>query len=140
MEKLKANIQQVEVAGDHLKVARAMAVELDIRRQGNRECLVALRKQEKAAAEPVRGVEPPPANAWVFRPGQVIVRMPRGEAKALVETDQEAVEVEIRDNERAVKRALKDLDDKGAIPGSVGSGLLNAFVNLEDNKGKNKGS
>ena len=48
------------------------------------------------------------------------------------------VEVEIRDNEKVVKRALKDLDDKGGTPGSVGSGLLNAFVNLEDTK-KNKG-
>ena len=44
------------------------------------------------------------------------------------------MEGDIDVNEIAKKKALKDLDDKGATPGSVGSGLLNAFVNLKDTK------
>ena len=46
------------------------------------------------------------------------------------------MEGEIRINEREVKRALKELNDKGGVPNTVGDGLLKAFVNLEDNKGK----
>ena len=53
-------------------------------------------------------------------------------------TDQETVEGEIRTNEKEVKRALKELNDKGGVPNTVGDGLLNAFVNLEDNRGKKK--
>lgn len=53
-------------------------------------------------------------------------------------TDQEQVEGEIRSNEQGLKRALKDLNDKGGVPKSVGKGLLNAFVNLEDNKNMTK--
>ena len=48
------------------------------------------------------------------------------------------MEGEIRTNEREVKRALKELNDKGGVPNTVGDGLLNAFVNLSDNKGKKK--
>lgn len=40
MEQLKQGIQQVEVAADAFKCAKAKGVELDRRRQGNRECLV----------------------------------------------------------------------------------------------------
>ena len=58
--------------------------------------------------------------------------MPRGAAKTLVEKDQEVVEGEIRTNERALKKALKELNDKGGVPNTVGEGLVNAFVNLED--------
>jgi hypothetical protein len=35
-------------------------------------------------------------------------------------------------------RYIKELNDKGGVPSTVGQGLLNAFVNLEDNKGKKK--
>ena len=41
-------------------------------------------------------------------------------------------------NEKAKKRALKNLNDQGAVPDSVGQGLLNAFVNLRDDA-KTKG-
>lgn len=51
--------------------------------------------------------------------------------------DQESVEVEIRSNERELKRALKSLSDKGGVPNAVGTGLLNAFINLEDGKAPN---
>lgn len=80
------------------------------------------------------GAERPPANVYVFGPGQVIVQMPRDEAKTLVEKDQVVLEGAIRTNEHALKRALKDLNDKGGVPDSVGPGLLNAFINLEDTK------
>jgi len=85
MEKLKQGIQEVEVAADAFKLAKAKGIDLDRRRQGNRECLAALRRQDKGVKDRSPGDDKPPANAFVFSPGQVIVRMPREAAKALVE-------------------------------------------------------
>ena len=135
MEQLKRGIVQVEVAADALKRASSRGVELDRRRQGDREAAHALRKQAKAAAERAPGDPRPPANAFVFQPGGVIVRMPRDAALDLVERDMATVEQEIRDNDREKKRALKELGDKGGVPDTVGKGLLGAFVNLRDDGG-----
>jgi len=135
MEQLKRGIVQVEVAADALKRASSRGVELDRRRQGDREAAHALRKQAKAAAERAPGDPRPPANAFVFQPGGVIVRMPRDAALDLVERDAATVEQEIRDNDREKKRALKELGDKGGVPDTVGEGLLGAFVNLRDDGG-----
>lgn len=132
VEQLKAGIQRAEVAGEALKLTSRTGVELDRKRQGNRECLRALRKQDIAARERRPGDPRPPARSFQFRPGGVIVRMTREESIAALERDQERLEADITANEVAKKKALKDLNDKGGVPDSVGQGLLNAFVNLRD--------
>lgn len=132
VEQLKAGIQRAEVAGEALKLTSRTGVELDRKRQGNRECLRALRKQDIAARERRPGDPRPPARSFQFRPGGVIVRVTREESIAALERDQERLEADITANEVAKKKALKDLNDKGGVPDSVGQGLLNAFVNLRD--------
>jgi hypothetical protein len=94
--------------------------------------LRALRKQDIAARERQPGDPRPPARSFQFRPGGVIVRVTREESIAALERDQERLEADITANEVAKKKALKDLNDKGGVPDSVGQGLLNAFVNLRD--------
>ena len=133
MEQPKRGIVQVEVAADALKRASSRGVELDRRRQGDREAAHALRKQAKAAAERAPGDPRPPANAFVFQPGGVIVRMPRDAALDLVERDAATVGAG-SDNDRE-KAAAKELGDKGGVPDTVGEGLLGAFVNLRDDGG-----
>ena len=137
MEQLKTGIQQAEVAAEALKLTTKTGIELDRRRQGNRECLRALRKQDIALAERQPGDPKPPANSFQFRPGGVICRMTRGEALHSLEQDQQRIENDIMENELAKKKALQNLNDKGGVPDTVGQGLLNAFVNLKaNNSGK----
>ena len=138
VEQLKAGIQRAEVAAEALKLTSRTGVELDRKRQGNRECLRALRKQDIAARERQPGDPRPPARSFQFRPGGVVVRMTRDESIAALERDQARLEADITANEKAKKRALKNLNDQGAVPDSVGQGLLNAFVNLRDDA-KSKG-
>ena len=138
VEQLKAGIQRAEVAAEALKLTSRTGVELDRKRQGNRECLRALRKQDIAARERQPGDPRPPARSFQFRPGGVVVRMTRDESIAALERDQARLEADITANEMAKKRALKNLNDQGAVPDSVGQGLLNAFVNLRDDA-KSKG-
>ena len=95
MEQLKTGIQQAEVAAEALKLTTKTGIELDRRRQGNRECLRALRKQDIALAERQPGDPKPPANSFQFRPGGVICRMTRGEALHSLEQDQQRIEQRI---------------------------------------------
>ena len=139
VEQLKADIQRAEVAAEALKLTSRTGVELDRKRQGNRECLRALRKQDIAARERQPGDLRPPARSFQFRPGGVVVRMTRAESIAALERDQARLEADIDANAVAKKKALKDLNDAGGVPDSVGQGLLNAFVNLRDDTGA-KGS
>ena len=132
VEQLKAGIQRAEVAAEALKLTSRTGVELDRKRQGNRECLRALRKQDNAARERQPGDPRPPARSFHFRPGGVVVRMARAESIAALERDQARLEADIDANEVAKKKALKDLGDVGGVPDSVGRGLLDAFVNLRD--------
>ena len=60
------------------------------------------------------------------------MRVAREGSSAAGEGGQERLEADITANEVAKKKALKDLNDKGGVPDSVGQGLLNAFVNLRD--------
>jgi hypothetical protein len=134
IEALKRGIQDAEVAAEALKRAGALGVDLDRRRQGNREALRALRKHADAAAgfAPGSGAPRPPKHAFVFCPGGVIARMPRDDARAFVERDQARVEAAVAENDRAKKQALRRLGETGGVPETVGKGLLDAFVNLED--------
>ena len=131
MEQLKAGIQQAEVAAEALKLTSKHGIELDRRRQGNRECLRALRKQDIQLNERKPSDQKPPPNSYMFRPGGLIVRMPRAELIHSLESDQARIEGDITENEISKKRALKNLNDKGGVPDTVGQGLLNAFVNLK---------
>ena len=134
MEQLKAGLQAAEVAAEALKLTSTTGVELDRKRQGNRECLRALRKQDIARNERQPGDPKPPSMSFQFRPGGVIVRMTRAETIASLEKDQERLEADISVNEIAKKKALQNLNEKGGVPDTVGQGLLNAFVNLKDDK------
>ena len=42
------------------------------------------------------------------------------------------VEAAVAENDRAKKQALRRLGETGGVPETVGKGLLDAFVNLED--------
>ena len=141
MEKLKRGVFEVEVEADALRAARERSVALDIRRQGVRQALATMRREEKdAAAVHAKGLDSAPAReVWMFKPGGVILCESRDSAKAKLEAEQMALEAAVHANAAEVKRALRALDDKGgASVSSVGPGLLRSFLNLND--GKSRGS
>ena len=129
IEALKRGIQDAEVAAEALKRAGALGVDLDRRRQGNREALRALRKHADAAA----GFAP--GSARRGRPSTRSLcpassRAPRDDARAFVERDQARVEAAVAENDRAKKQALRR-PGTGGVPETVGKGL-DALANLED--------
>lgn len=103
-EILLENLTQAEALGEEVLVERSQMVELDRRRNLNREALAALRQSAKTQGAEVAGAQ----KRWVCL-GDVFVRHSSSDAKAMLESDQARIEQEMEALRTSVKRKTSKL-------------------------------
>ena len=81
-------------------------VELDRRRNQNREALAVFRRMDREAGSGPGS--PPPAKHWMCM-GESFVRRPQGTARRLLEEDQRRIERELQTLRSSVKRKSSEL-------------------------------
>ena len=117
-------LTQVERLGEEVMTERQQMVELDRRRNSNREALGAIRRAEKAQGAAAAAEE----KRWMCL-GEVFVRQPTSRAKEMLQADQQRIEEEMRELRAKIKRKsskLCELDP--SIAG--GSDIHRSFVSL----------
>ena len=91
-------MQRVELLGEEILTDRQQMVELDRRRNKNREALAALRRVERQGAEVAAAQK-----HWVCM-GETFARHSQAEARAMLEADQSRLDAEIERLRAEVKR------------------------------------
>ena len=91
-------MQRVELLGEEIMTDRQQMVELDRRRNKNREALSALRRIERQGAEVAAAQK-----HWVCM-GETFARHSQAEARAMLEADQSRLDAEIERLRAEVKR------------------------------------
>ena len=129
---LAARMTKVERLGEEVLTERSQMVELDRRRNANREALASMRRAERGeagAAQSGGGSATTAAEKhWVCL-GDVFLRQPQSTAKQMLEEDQRRIERELETLRSSVKRkssALCEIDP--SIAG--GSDVHRSFVSL----------
>ena len=120
---LLARMETAERLGEDVLTERSQMVELDRRRNANREALASMRREERQGT-----LEPSSAKHWVCM-GDTFLRQPHGSARRMLEEDQERIDAEMETLRASVKTKtsrLCELDP--SIAGD--SNVHKAFVNL----------
>jgi hypothetical protein len=123
---LVARMTKAERLGEEVLTERAQMVELDRRRNANREALGALRKADTGGTGQKNAGSS--MKHWVCL-GDVFMRQPHASARQMLEDDQKRIETELEALRLSVKRkssALCELDPSIAD----GSDVHRSFVNL----------
>ena len=117
-------VLSTEALGEEVLVERSQMVELDRRRNLNREALAALRQSAKVHGAEAAGAQ----KRWICL-GDVFVRHSSSDAKAMLEADQARIEQEMEVLRKSVKRKTSKLCE---IDPSIaqGSNVHRTFVDL----------
>lgn len=128
---LVARMTKAERLGEEVLTERAQMVELDRRRNANREALAALRKADRDAAGQHASSGSSSSSSmkhWVCL-GDVFMRQPHASARQMLEDDQKRIEAELEALRSGIKRkssTLCELDPSIAD----GSDVHRSFVSL----------
>ena len=102
-------LAQAERLGEEVLTERRQMVELDRRRNQNREALAVFRRMDREAGSSRSGPGgPAAAKHWVCM-GDLFVRRPQETARQLLEEDQRRIERELETLRRSVKRKSSEL-------------------------------
>ena len=93
-------LAQAERLGEEVLAERQQMVELDRRRNQNREALAVFRRMDREAGSGPGS--PPPAKHWMCM-GESFVRRPQGTARRLLEEDQRRIEREAEEKRAAAE-------------------------------------
>ena len=123
-EDLIGRLTKAEQLGEEVLSERAQMVDLDRARNANREALAALRQITKAEGAEVAAAH----KFWVLQ-GDVFLRRPHGNTRAMLEVEQKRLDEEIDALRTSVKQKTSQLCELDpSIDG--GTGLHKSFVGL----------
>ncbi|KAE9445904.1 hypothetical protein RHGRI_019284 [Rhododendron griersonianum] len=158
-EQFRESLIEVEIEAENLLLARHQLVENDRVRNGNREALTALRKRsrttrtsipspfesimkeiEGSASRPLVkevcttcGNHDSTEKTWMMFPGtDVFARIPFHAAHAILDKDQEKLEVDAKVLQSCVKEKSFSISEKGALADKISPGVLRSLVTLTD--------
>jgi hypothetical protein len=123
-KELVHQLMEAERLGEDVLTERSQMVELDRRRNLNREALAALRREDRTLGKEVAAAQ----KHWICM-GDMFMRQPHGSAREMLEADQARIEKETEALRASVKRKSSKLCEiDPSIAG--GSDVHRSFVSL----------
>lgn len=116
---VQSALRSIEQLGEQFLDVRKQGIACDKQRNDAREAQTALRKRGEHGS------------VWLMRPGGVMMKLPTATAQSVLAADQVELEQRAAEVRREEKRLVSLLAAKGAAPGSLGPGTLEALLRLK---------